>query len=229
MEASSQFGTSLNQDSGGITAQTNGALAIHGALPRDGTTALNGMDVSNALSAGAGQMFGLVSDGGMEEMAVETAGHSAEAALGGVRINLVPREGANESEPHLAGQRQGQDQGLLQLRGLAEAERPGGSAFQSLDRAGRVGQWALHPGHDPGRMGPPGDQPPAVRGERVVRPGQFRRRRQRLRRFQRAWAPGCRHIHGSPQQPRHQPGHALGERAPHQRLPRLDDVLYRHP
>ncbi|MCY4599826.1 MAG: carboxypeptidase regulatory-like domain-containing protein [Acidobacteria bacterium] len=96
MEASSQFGTSLNQDSGGITAQTNGALAIHGALPKDGTTALNGMDVSNALSAGAGQMFGLVSDGGMEEMAVETAGHSAEAALGGVQINLVPREGANE-------------------------------------------------------------------------------------------------------------------------------------
>ena len=93
---SSQFGTSLNQDAGGITAQTMGALAVHGGRARDGTTALNGMDVSNAFSGGQGQMFGLVSDGGMEEMSVEVAGHSAEAQLGGVQVNLVPREGANE-------------------------------------------------------------------------------------------------------------------------------------
>lgn len=95
VEVSSQFGTSLNQDAGGITAQTMGALAIHGGRARDGTTALNGMDVSNAFSGGAGQMFGLVSDGGMEEMSVEVAGHSAEAQLGGVQVNLVPREGSN--------------------------------------------------------------------------------------------------------------------------------------
>ena len=96
VEVSAQFGTSLNQDAGGITAQTVGALAIHGGRPKDGTTALNGMDVSNAFSGGGGQMFGLVSDGGMEEMSVEVAGHSAEAQLGGVQVNLVPREGANE-------------------------------------------------------------------------------------------------------------------------------------
>lgn len=96
MNTSQQFGTSLNQDAGGTTAQTMGALAIHGGLPGDGVTALNGMDVTVPSSGGTGQMFGLVSDGAMEEMSVEISGHSAEAELGGVRVNLIPREGANQ-------------------------------------------------------------------------------------------------------------------------------------
>jgi len=96
METSNAFGTTLNQDSGGITAQTAAGLSIHGGQGRDGATALNGMDVSNAFSGGAGQMFGLVSDGGMEEMSIEVAGHAADAELGGVTVNLIPREGANQ-------------------------------------------------------------------------------------------------------------------------------------
>jgi hypothetical protein len=96
MTTSNSFGTTLNQDAGGITAQTTAALSIHGGRGRDGMTALNGMDVSNAFSAGAGQMFGLVSDGAVEEMSIEVAGHDAEAQYGGVTVNLIPREGANQ-------------------------------------------------------------------------------------------------------------------------------------
>lgn len=95
MIASNSFGTTLNQDAGGITAQTTAALSIHGGRGRDGMTALNGMDVSNAFSGGAGQMFGLVSDGAVEEMSIELSGHSPEAPYGGVTVNLIPREGAN--------------------------------------------------------------------------------------------------------------------------------------
>ena len=96
MNTSAQFGTSLNQDAGGTTVQTVGALDIHGSRPKDGQTNINGMDVSNAFSGGGGQMFGTVSDGAMEELSIEVAGHGAEAGLGGVGVNLVPREGANQ-------------------------------------------------------------------------------------------------------------------------------------
>ena len=96
MSSSASFGTSANQDSGGTTAQTMGALDIHGSQPRDGQTNINAMNVSNAFSAGGGQMFGTVSDGAMEELSIEVAGHAAEASLGGVNVNLIPREGANQ-------------------------------------------------------------------------------------------------------------------------------------
>ena len=133
MSSSSAFGTSLNQDAGGTTVQTVAALDIHGSRPKDGQTNINGMDVSNAFSGGAGQMFGTVSDGAMEEISVEVSGHGAEAALGGVGVNLVPREGANQFSGAFFASGTGPG-----LQGTNEV--PGASNFAELDRA-----WLYNP------------------------------------------------------------------------------------
>ena len=133
MSVSAQFGTSLNQDAGGTTVQTVGALDIHGSRPKDGQTNLNGMDVSNGFSAGGGQMFGTVSDGAMEEMSIEVAGHDGEAALGGVAVNLIPREGANQLSGAFFAS--GSGPGLQ-----GENSVPGAPNFAELDRA-----WLYNP------------------------------------------------------------------------------------
>lgn len=133
MNSSSAFGTSLNQDAGGTTVQTVAALDIHGSRPKDGQTNINGMDVSNAFSGGGGQMFGTVSDGAMEEMSVEVSGHGAEAALGGVGVNLVPREGANQFSGAFFASGTGPG-----LQGTNEV--PGAPNFPELDRA-----WLYNP------------------------------------------------------------------------------------
>ena len=133
MSSSASFGTSANQDSGGTTAQTMGALDIHGSQPRDGQTNINAMNVSNAFSAGGGQMFGTVSDGAMEELSIEVAGHAAEASLGGVNVNLIPREGANQFSAAFFASGTGPG-----LQGTNEV--PGAPNFAELDRA-----WLYNP------------------------------------------------------------------------------------
>ena len=94
MVGSQPSGTTLSQDAGGITAQSFQMLSIHGSTPQDQETAINGIDVSDASSGGL--VFGIIADGNYEEMAVEYSTHSAEIESGGVRINLIPREGANQ-------------------------------------------------------------------------------------------------------------------------------------
>ncbi len=133
MNQSSSFGTALNQDAGGTTVQTVGALDIHGSRPKDGQTNINGMDVSNAFSGGGGQMFGTVSDGAMEELSIEFAGHDGEAGLGGVAVNLIPREGANQFSGafFVSGTGPG-------LQGKNEV--PGAPNFAEVDRA-----WLYNP------------------------------------------------------------------------------------
>ena len=94
MDGSAPFGTNLNQDSGGQVAQSYQAVAIHGGDFNDQVTAINGMDVSDASSRG--RNYGLISDGDYQEMAIEYSAHSAEVETGGVRVNMIPREGANQ-------------------------------------------------------------------------------------------------------------------------------------
>ena len=101
MAGSAPFGTNLNQDSGGQVAQSYQAIAIHGGDFNDQITAINGLDVSDANTRG--RMYGLISDGDFEEMAIEYSAHSAEVETGGVRVNLIPREGSNRFSGALFG------------------------------------------------------------------------------------------------------------------------------
>ena len=93
MEGSKPFGTTLNQDSGGQTAQGWQKLGIHGGVQDDQDTAINGMSISEPSTLGI--TLGVIADGNYEEMSVEYSAHSAEVETGGVRVNVIPREGAN--------------------------------------------------------------------------------------------------------------------------------------
>ena len=91
MVVNKALGTTISQDSGGLTAQTFQYISIHGGVGGDQEQNINGLDVTDPNVQG----IGIISDGNLEEMAFEYAGNSAEVETGGVRINMIPREGSN--------------------------------------------------------------------------------------------------------------------------------------
>ena len=93
MTGSKPFGTTLNQDSGGLVAQSWQKLGIHGGVQDDQDTSINGMTISEPSTLGL--TLGVIADGNYEEMSVEYSAHPAEVETGGVRVNAIPREGAN--------------------------------------------------------------------------------------------------------------------------------------
>ena len=86
--------TSTSQDVGG-TAFSAVGLAIHGSRLNEQAALYDGMNFNNGQGRG-GQFIAIVTnDATVQEMAIETAGLSAEAEASGVKINLVPRDGGN--------------------------------------------------------------------------------------------------------------------------------------
>ena len=87
--------TASNQDVGG-TAFTSGQLAIHGSRAGEMQLLYDGMYYNNG--QGRGGIFAGIStiDGTVQEMSLETAGLSAESELGGIRTNIVPKDGGNQ-------------------------------------------------------------------------------------------------------------------------------------
>ena len=93
MEGSKPFGSSLNQDSGGLVTQGWQKLGIHGGTQDDQDTTINGMSISEPSTLGI--TLGVIADGNYEEMSVEYSANPAEVETGDVRVNAIPREGAN--------------------------------------------------------------------------------------------------------------------------------------
>ena len=93
MVGGESWGTPLSQDSGGMAVQSRQRLSIHGGNHEDQQLELNGLDVGDAFSQGAD--LGFFPETNMEEMAFQYSGNSAETETGGVRINMIPKEGAN--------------------------------------------------------------------------------------------------------------------------------------
>ena len=86
--------TSTSQDVGG-TAFSAVGLAIHGSRLNEQAALYDGMNFNNGQGRG-GQFIAIVTnDATVQEMAIETAGLSAESEASGVRIDLVPRDGGN--------------------------------------------------------------------------------------------------------------------------------------
>jgi hypothetical protein len=86
--------TSTSQDVGG-TAFSSVGLAIHGSRLNEQAALYDGMPFNNGQGRG-GQFIAITTnDATVQEMAIETAGLSAEAEASGVKINLVPRDGGN--------------------------------------------------------------------------------------------------------------------------------------
>jgi hypothetical protein len=82
-----------SQDVGGTTGEVMQTLSIHGSRGNDQKQMLDGLSTG---SEGAGHFGGFAPNmGSVQEVVVDTAAVSAEQTGGGVRVNLVPREGGN--------------------------------------------------------------------------------------------------------------------------------------
>ena len=88
-------GGSRATDVGGQRIQeVGGAMSVHGSRGNDSRVLLNGVP-TQTLQAGGG-LGGQVPDmGAVTEVTVEHTAVSAELSVGGVRINMVPRDGGN--------------------------------------------------------------------------------------------------------------------------------------
>jgi hypothetical protein len=87
-------GTGLAQDTGGNGGTQQGnTLVVHGSKPDSLRMAYNGLTIAT-LETGrnTGSVYNLA---GFGEVAVDYSAVSAEMATGGVRINLIPRDGGN--------------------------------------------------------------------------------------------------------------------------------------
>ncbi len=81
------------QDVGGSSGNAVSQLAAHGGRGIDQRTTINGLSVM--LSAGANNTPYVANMGSTQEVTIDISGVSAEAAEGGVRVNLIPKEGGN--------------------------------------------------------------------------------------------------------------------------------------
>jgi len=80
---------------GGSTGtDTSTKLASHGGKVGDMVIEWNGVSV-NAFNADSARTYIQFQDGTVQEYAFEVSGNSAERESGGVRINLIPKEGGN--------------------------------------------------------------------------------------------------------------------------------------
>ena len=74
-------------------------MQMHGSSENDQQLEINGMDVGDSLLQGSN--YSVFPDSNFEELSVQYSGNSAEIETGGVRINMIPREGANEFSGHM--------------------------------------------------------------------------------------------------------------------------------
>jgi hypothetical protein len=92
--AASQPGRGALQDVGGTNNLQNTTFTIHGSKQGDTRLQLDGVRVGNVLSEG--QFSNFVPDtGSTQEVTMDYAAVSAEQPFGGLRINIIPKEGGN--------------------------------------------------------------------------------------------------------------------------------------
>ena len=81
-------------DVGGSALSFTPQAAIHGGIPGDQRQLLDGMPISTTASGNTTDF--LINIASTQELTIDTAGQSAEDYSGGVRMNVVPREGGNQ-------------------------------------------------------------------------------------------------------------------------------------
>jgi hypothetical protein len=120
-------GSTINQDVGGSSGQSFMTLAIHGGRQSDQRIDLDGMSTSAWTRPDSSAI--VFTDGNIEEYNISVAANSADSETGGVRINLIPREGGNTfrggffgnyASPDLQAENNNDE---LRERGLRDANR----------------------------------------------------------------------------------------------------------
>jgi len=81
-------------DVGGTSGMQNRDLTVHGSDGRDTTFMVDGM-ILNGLE-GDGSVQSYFNDLMFEEVSYQTSGINAETSAGGVRANMIPKDGGNE-------------------------------------------------------------------------------------------------------------------------------------
>jgi hypothetical protein len=94
--------TTNSQDVGG-TQYGSAAMAIHGSRLFEQALLYDGMYYNNGAGRGGSFVAVTVNDATVREISLETGGLSAESELGGVRGNVIPKDGGNSFEGFLAG------------------------------------------------------------------------------------------------------------------------------
>ena len=85
--------TSLSADTAGISGEGRNRLSIHGSQQSDAEIQFDGMDISSPSFDGAPHFTPF--DTGIAEFVYDYSGNSAEVETGGVRLNMIPKEGSN--------------------------------------------------------------------------------------------------------------------------------------
>jgi hypothetical protein len=80
-------------DTGGARAMQQTYMSTHGMSAVNNTVMVDGMMVNGLQADGAVQMY--FNDAMNQEVSYQTAGIGAETSSGGVRLNMIPREGGN--------------------------------------------------------------------------------------------------------------------------------------
>jgi hypothetical protein len=99
---SSGGNTGAGSDVGGQGGQTQFKLGIHGSDPNDQSITVDGMGQESGQNGGADSMAWLA-DANFSEIVMHYSANSAEIETGGVRVNLIPREGGNRFSGSFAG------------------------------------------------------------------------------------------------------------------------------
>ncbi len=120
--------TTNSQDVGG-TQYGSAAMAIHGSRLFEQTLLYDGMYYNNGAGRGGSFVAVSINDATVREVSLETGGLSAESELGGVKGNVIPRDGGNNFEGYFSGaftNHSLQSTNLsddLQARGLTSVDR----------------------------------------------------------------------------------------------------------
>jgi hypothetical protein len=92
------------QDVGGSTGDQSQALSIHGSIGAEMSHNWDGMRWGNMFGTGGGTNGPYPLNNAMiQEIAVQSAGASAEADVAGVRTNLIPKQGGNRFTSYFFG------------------------------------------------------------------------------------------------------------------------------
>src|SRR6476659_2841776 len=104
-------GVSLSlPDTAGARGMQQTYMSTHGQSAANNTVMVDGMMVNGLMSDGAVQSY--FNDAMNQEVAYQTSGIGAETSAGGVRLNMIPKEGGNRfSGSFSAAYRPGQWQG----------------------------------------------------------------------------------------------------------------------
>ena len=86
--------TNVPQDVGGAVINATTGMSSHGGRSNDGWTSMDGITMNAMASTGFTTRL-IYSLASVQEVTLDYSGNTAEVPTGGVRINIVPREGGN--------------------------------------------------------------------------------------------------------------------------------------